>query len=371
MKQITELEQNMQPKENVGRRNPAFDLLRIVSLIGVIVMHVTSGMVGGEFTATPGYIIKLVYNAPFHYGVPIFVMISGALFLNSRREISIKRLWLHNILRMIVVYCVWSMAYGIADYLEYRGHWKYILWEFVNSRDHLWFMPMIIGLYMIVPILHTWVRNAKRKEIEYFLVLFFVLQIICETVKVLPLPEIAVFAVGLRNIQLVCSYVGYFILGYYIYAIGIRKKYLGIIYCLGGCSAVVSVAAVIGLSYYSKHAVFGIVDSYSLLTFFWVCAVFTGVCRIFDKNSCIEESAKHTEAGGKIVSAVLSELGKDSLGAYLSHIGVMELMMKYGFRADTMPVGIGIPVYVLIVFAASSLLAALLRRIPFVGRYIC
>lgn len=354
-------------------RNPAFDLLRVISLVGVIVMHVTSGIVEGVFSTNTDYLVKLIYNAPFHYGVPIFVMISGALFLAPGREINIKRLWKHNILRMIIVYFVWSTIYGLYDYMQYKASWKYIVWEIVNSRDHLWFLPMIIGIYAIVPILSTWIKNSSKKEIEYFIGLFLILQVICETIKVLPLPEITVYILALRNIQLVCSYVGYFVLGYYIIHIGIAQKRIKLIYVLGVLGAVMSVGATIGLAAYTKVTGFGIVDSFSILTFFWVIALFVWVNRLFDKNSCLifEERDSSIEPHNSKINVVWAELGKDSFGAYLCHIAVIEILMSIGFSADSIPVVIGIPVYVIVIYIISSFIAAIIRRIPFIGRNIC
>jgi len=358
--------------QNQNNRNIAFDLLRVLSLVGVIVMHVTSGISGGDFSVDAKYMITLIYNAPFHYGVPIFVMISGALFLAPGKEIDIKRLWLHNILRMIIVYFVWSSVYGIYDYFQYKAGWKYILWEIVNSRDHLWFLPMIIGIYMIIPIISVWVKNATEKNLRYFLLLFIVFQIICETIKVIPVPEIMLFVLNLRRIQLVCSYIGYFILGYYIVHIGVRKKYLRYIYIAGVAAAIMSIGGVLAISKYNGYASFGIVDSFSVLTFALVVAVFILVCRAFDKNSCLVADDRDSNAVKNVKSSpILSELGKDSLGAYLCHIAVIELLMKLGFCVDTLPVAIGIPIYVIVVYLISSFISAILRRIPLLGRFIC
>lgn len=359
--------------EKYNYRNPALDLLRVISLIGVIVMHVTSGVIGADFTSDSMYILKLAYNALFHYGVPIFVMISGALFLKPEGIVDIKKLWIHNILRMTIVYVVWSAAYGIYDYLQYKAGWKYIIWEIVNSRDHLWFLPMLIGLYMIVPILSTWVKNAKPKEIRYFLILFVVFQVICETIKAVPHPELVDFILAIKNIQLVCSYVGYFILGYYLVHIGVAKRTVKLIYICGCICGALSLISLVGLSYIRNRGAFEIVDSYSLFTFGWAVAIFVAVNRFFDKNACLDEKDRTENAPrrGQKISKFMGELGKDSFGAYLCHIAVIQILMSIGYSAYTIPIAIGIPTYVVSVFIISMLIGGLLRRIPFIGRYIC
>lgn len=354
-------------------RKPAFDLLRIISLIGVIAMHVSSGVITAGAEEDPLYILKLIYNAPFHYGVPIFVMISGALFLDPQKEINIKRMWTHNILRIAVSFCIWSMGYGVQNYLHYKAGWKYLLWEFLYSRDHLWFLPMIIGLYIITPILSTWIKNAKDKEIRYFILMFCIFQIACETLKALPLPSIVGSMVELRNIQLVCSYVGYFILGYYLIHIGVARKTLKLIYCSGIVGLVSGIVLLVVLSLKLNRGVFEIVDSFTVLTFAWSVFLFVMVVRIFDKNGCLRESDRIDKSAGQCNKTykILKELGMDSFGTYLCHIAVIDVFLSFGYAADTLPVPFGVPLYVIAVYTVGTLVAALLRRIPVIGRYIC
>ena len=58
------------------------------------------------------------YDALFRFGVPVFVMLSGAVFLPKERELNIKRLYTHNILRVAVSYVFWSALYGLMTTLK-------------------------------------------------------------------------------------------------------------------------------------------------------------------------------------------------------------------------------------------------------------
>ena len=55
----------------------------------------------------------------------------------------------------------------------------------------------------------------------------------------------------------------------------------------------------------------------------------------------------------------------------MCHVAVIELLMTAGDNPDTLPVAIGIPLYVLAVYVISTVVALLLRRIPYIGRYMC
>ena len=88
-----------------------------------------------------------VYDSLVRFAVPIFVMISGALFL--QRDIPTKIIYTKYILKLSVAYIFWSLIYS----LYYGGNLSRHVINFINSTFHLWFIPMIIGLYIAYPII--------------------------------------------------------------------------------------------------------------------------------------------------------------------------------------------------------------------------
>ena len=59
------------------------------------------------------------------------------------------------------------------------------------------------------------------------------------------------------------------------------------------------------------------------------------------------------------------------MGIYLMHIGVIELLEPRGIHSAMVPVAAGVPLLALLAFVLCYAAAALLRRIPWIGRYIC
>ena len=342
------------------QRNIAFDILRILSAVSIIIMHITDGNIYSSPVKGSVFWQSALLNSISHFGVPVFVMISGALFLAPGYKLNLKRLWLHNILRLCIVYIVWSFAYGIYDYSSYGGGFKQLIWCAVIGRPHLWFLPMIIGIYIILPFIVTWVRNASVKEIRLFILLFFIFNIVCETIKAFKAAEIITFILDLRNIQLVCSYVGYFIIGYYVVHIGLEKKVRKLLYCAGMISGILSAISVILLSNIAGTPNMYIVDSYSIFTFFWSAAIFTFV---FEKAG--------NKTYGKHMELFWGNIGKDTLGLYLCHLGIIEIIYPIRDFCASLPVIPGFLLYTLIIAIIGLGLGAGLRRIPFIGRYIC
>ena len=80
-----------------NERNISFDILRILSAFSVVVLHVSSMYLMGINVAATDFKIANFINSISRFGVPIFVMISGAIFLSEERQVPIGKLWKHNI----------------------------------------------------------------------------------------------------------------------------------------------------------------------------------------------------------------------------------------------------------------------------------
>lgn len=62
------------------------DILRIVSIAAVVIIHTASQYLGKLDVTSPYWEIFNFYDGIVRWAVPVFVMISGALFLNPAKE---------------------------------------------------------------------------------------------------------------------------------------------------------------------------------------------------------------------------------------------------------------------------------------------
>ncbi len=344
-------------------RNIQYDLLRILAAFSVVMLHSAAQRWYDLPIDGPAWKTVNAYDACFRFGVPIFVMISGAIFLDPKRELDVKRLYRHNMLRLAVIYLLWGAAYGLMDCYHYgfaNLTWKDILKEMASGRYHLWYLPMLVGIYALLPVLRSWVLQARKQNLQYFLALFAVLQVLRVTALAFVKNDQLRHLLGLGEIPMVCGYLGYFVLGYYMVHIGIPHKYHKIFYLAALPCAALNI--LISTLQTARDGVpnGGIYDGFCLFTFLLVIAVF-----LF-----FTEGIKNHK-WGKGSAAVIAELSKGTLGIYLLHIGVMELLEARGIHSAMMPVAVGVPLLALLVFALCYGISALLRRIPWVGRYLC
>ena len=103
-----------------------------------------------------------------------------------------------------------------------------------------------------------------------------------------------------------------------------------------------------------------IYDCFCAGTFLVVVALFVFFVQRGEKKSI-------SPAGKKI----LKEMSENTFGVYLLHLLLLDAFQRAGLTTLSMPVGVGIPVMAVLIFVVSEILAALLRRIPMIGRYLC
>ena len=109
--------------------------------------------------------------------VPLFVMVSRAFLLDSKREFSIGKFWLRRASRVLLPFFAWTLVY--AAWSVFHDH-QWPLSDFParfmdgQVADHLWFVYMLMGLYLALPILRRFVASATQTEIIYFILLWFV-----------------------------------------------------------------------------------------------------------------------------------------------------------------------------------------------------
>lgn len=341
-----------------------YDLLRIVAAFSVVMLHSAAQFWYVLPVNGTEWKVANFYDAASRFGVPIFVMISGALFLG--REVNVKRLYTHNISRLLIVYLVWSAVYGLFDCTRFNLRELTLgdyIQEIIGGRYHLWFLPMIIGIYMILPVLHSWIQHAEKKNIQYMLILFLIFQIGIETVTALHQGEISAYFLGIFSrpeLGMACSYIGYFVLGYYIVYIGIPKKWHKFIYAGVIPSLVLNIVLDDYLAQQAGAPQGVIYDSFGVFTFVIVVAIFLFFEEVMRKVNYSEWAER-----------VITEISQATFGIYLAHLLCIEGLERVGIHNMMIPNIVGIPLQAVCVFAICYLVAALLRRIPLIGKFIC
>ncbi|MBE6687093.1 MAG: hypothetical protein E7591_07660 [Ruminococcaceae bacterium] len=193
----------------ISQRDERLEYLRVFACFGVILGHISNWYMRA-YPDLPfdSYICASVFNGLCRVSVPIFFMISGALILeqNTDYKKNTKRA-----LSILIKTVVWTIVFLIWDYF-YLGE-RYDIHEIfaVPIRVHFWFLYVIFGIYLTVPLWQKLVKDASKELIKYFSVLFIsvlTLSFIIESFKMHITYEIPLVGAS--------CYACYFIMGYII-----------------------------------------------------------------------------------------------------------------------------------------------------------
>lgn len=187
------------------------DVLRLTAMLAVVVLHVSAR----ALVKAPAYgelwWAGNVCDSLSRWSVPVFVMLSGALLLGSPRPEPVLSFMRRRFGKILIPLLGWGaiyLSFRVLILHESLGAWK-ILQEVLAGPMfyHLWFMYVLIGLYLVTPLLRRLVSAASPGELNYFLALWLLLSCLLPmSGALLKLP------IGIPA-EFVGGFVGYFLLG--------------------------------------------------------------------------------------------------------------------------------------------------------------
>ena len=157
----------MRHKPSVTKRLVYLDLMRILATFLVIVLHTNSAVWNKKDFNSNYWKAFNLFDAVSRVGVPLFVMISGFFHLDNTHEHTLYTLFFRKLYKLLTSYIFWASFYAYMI-------WKPVsIWQFLSKivpgPVHLWYMPMIFGLYVITPILRR--ITADTFSTQYYLIL--------------------------------------------------------------------------------------------------------------------------------------------------------------------------------------------------------
>ena len=146
------------------------DWMRVIACFMVMVVHSTEPFyLGGEgslvLTRADAFWVAL-FDALVRSCVPLFVIASSYLQFPVRYP---TREFLHRrAVRVLVPFLIWSVFYAFW-WGEPVSNLKGLLLNFNYAAGHLWFIYMLLGLYLLMPLLSPWAERVGRKELRFYL----------------------------------------------------------------------------------------------------------------------------------------------------------------------------------------------------------
>lgn len=156
-------------KQGIYKRNISLDLLRIISMIMIIMLHI--GSHGGILLKTKGnmalHCVQLFIEALCIVSINVFVLISAYFLVDQNFRIG-------KMIRIILE--VWFYSWMILLLCRMLGFDVNVRQAvFPISFSQNWFATAYIGLYLIFPILNIVIKNIGKRQLQVIIILLCIM----------------------------------------------------------------------------------------------------------------------------------------------------------------------------------------------------
>lgn len=384
------------------KREIWLDWMRVAACFMVMVVHSTEPFyLGGDgsliLNRTDAFWAAF-FDSFVRACVPLFIVASA--YLQFPIKYSTGEFFRKRAVRILIPFVIWTVVYALA-WGEPVQNFKDLLLNFNYASGHLWFVYMLIGLYLIMPMLSPWAQKVGKRELQFYIAICFfttLIPLIRDWAATTPapvvygpsgLPRAALYPLwgeaswnAYGVFYYLSGFVGYMLLGLYF------KKFVGELFRKKTLAIAVP-AFVIGFGVTfggflrrvgCEFPATGLVEKAVWWETTW-CNDTVGVALmalawilIFRKIS----------SAGKFYQKILLPVSKAGYGMYLIHLLVL-VYVSGAIRGwlgsatpggpDASPLGFWTtPAEILLTAAASFLvvavIATLLQKLPKIGKYL-
>ena len=381
------------------------DWLRVAACFMVFVVHSTEPFyLGGQgsliLDETDAFWASF-FDTLVRSCVPLFVIASS--YLMFPLNCSTGEFFKKRAIRILIPFILWSVVYAFV-WGEPVENFKNLLLNFNYAAGHLWFIYMLLGVYLLMPLLSPWAEKVGKKELLAYLGIWLfttTIPIIRDwaaggSVSVIygpsGLPRQALFPLwGEASwntygvFYYMSGFIGYLLMGLYFrnfvgelswaktLLIAIPSYLIGHAIAFGGFLR--RVYETVGTSLNGSFPAEGLVEKAVWWETTW-CNDTIGVALMAIAWILI---FKKIRSSGWFYQNVLLPVSKASYGIYLMHLLILVPVCGWfrGWLGSSAEGVLGFwttPVEILgaaiVAFIATAAVSVVIRKIPFIGKYI-
>ncbi len=333
--------------------------MRVAACLAIVTLHTVYAAnvyFGDTLSARQNALSRMVENCMM-WAVPSFLMITGALLLDTEKEITFKKLFGKYIWRMVTALFVFTMIFRAFDMImdEEAMGWRAVLQgvqEFFtdSSWGHLWYLYLLIGLYLLLPFYKRIAAHSTGRELRYLLIIYVVF------LSLLPLIE----AWGINCGFYICGaliYPFYLFCGYMIHQSILRVRTAAAWRLTAVSTVLIAVLTKVRWD-----------TGMELMEAFWS---YSSILVILQTVGIFALLENWKTEGKPRLNWIIEKLDNCSFGVYLIHMIFVRLVLRYG-GFDPYEHGgfLGFMALIIGIFMVSFAIIWGLKKIPGVKRVL-
>lgn len=343
------------------KRVDGLDLMKAIGILMVVSLHVPLWQ--PDFISSPDWQHKIQYALRLiAEGVPIFLMVNGFLLLR-KTEFDFEK-HIRKMGKMFGILLIWSViltligSWMAGENLTFRSFLLYILNTCVGSTytGVLWFLQSLLAVYLVFPVL-WYIYQYNYKIFKYFFVILLVFGEVFNGIGL-----IRDFLSIYMNSEIIDS-----LLMEIMRFNAVDNLWYIFYFCLGG----ILYHNITWVEKYRKQLVFGGIIA-------WVIAFLYGYMMTMKIGAVYNPAYNYNspfmfislvglfalilpyENKGRLGQKLLSSIGKNTFGIYLSHyIFIFIARRYYVYQSFTQSL-----IVYLVVFICSYLFSIIIKRLP-------
>lgn len=376
-----------------GRQNNIgwVDLLRVLACFMVVFSHSCDAFVAQFDADRASFLTGVFCGSLMRASVPLFVMMTGVLLLPVGQGYDLVSFYRKRIDRILPPLVFWSVALPLLMYAYFNytnpstcnpqvavdGYTVQQLvqriytfvFNFNFDTTPLWYLYMLIGLYLLMPVLNAWLVQASQRELKVVLGLW-VVSLFLPYLKMLA--PVLGYQGNYGNMELLgmcdwniygtfyyfSGFVGYLVLAYYLKQYPLQwswSKMLAIMIPLFVAGYAITAG---GYILTQEH----FPGNYAYLEIVWYFNGINVFMMTLPLFAIVQKMAVRSRRW-------LSRLASLAFGIYLCHF-VFVFVCYDLYDMAMLPYWVRIPCIAVTTFAIATLVAWLMSRAAFTARFV-
>lgn len=159
----------------IGNKIFSLQVTRVIASVAIVFIGAMAVVKGNSVNDVDAFTAATLFQNILNWAVPLFVMVSGTLLLDSSRKMTYEHLFKDYVLKVGVAIVVFNFINSIFDGIVSRAGVGEIFGGFIRtlfgggSWPHMWYMYMLLAMYLTLPLFRIFVKNTNDKTYAYML----------------------------------------------------------------------------------------------------------------------------------------------------------------------------------------------------------